>query len=180
MKNMQYLHGQRTRRSTIYIFTYTAGFPGDRIFNIPTLFSLEGVSFLLSFFLFLLVSQLCSTLCNSMGCSPPGTSVHGILLARILAWVSIPFSRGSSQPGNRTQVSCIAGGFFTIWAPGKPLEVFGCYLCRSCFSVLGESLLDMPPTVVFLMRRLSSVFYIERGGKGCARERLDNSAAVLG
>ena len=43
-------------------------------------------------------------------------SVHGILQARILEWVAFPFSRGSSQPRDRTQVSCMAGGFFTSWA----------------------------------------------------------------
>ena len=47
---------------------------------------------------------------------PPDSSVHGILQARILEWVAIPFSRGSSQPRDRTQVSHIAGRFFTIWA----------------------------------------------------------------
>ena len=47
-------------------------------------------------------------------CSPPGSSVHGILQARILEWVAMPSSRGSSQPRDRTQVSCIADGFFTI------------------------------------------------------------------
>ena len=62
------------------------------------------------------VSQSCPTLCNLMGCSPPGTSVHGILQARILEWVAIPFSGGSSQPRNWTQVSCIAGRFLTVWA----------------------------------------------------------------
>ena len=41
---------------------------------------------------------------------------HGILQARILEWVAFPFSKGSSQPKNQTQVSCIAGGFFTNWA----------------------------------------------------------------
>ena len=46
----------------------------------------------------------------------PGSSVHGILQVRILEWVAIPFSRVSSQLQNWTQVSCIAGGFFTIWA----------------------------------------------------------------
>ena len=46
-------------------------------------------------------------------CSPPGSSVHGILQARILEWVAMPSSRGSSQPRNRIQVSCIAGRFFT-------------------------------------------------------------------
>ena len=46
----------------------------------------------------------------------PWTIVHGILQARILKWVAIPFSRGSSQPRDRTQVSHIAGGFFISWA----------------------------------------------------------------
>ena len=44
-----------------------------------------------------LVTQLCLTLCDSMDCSPPGSSVHGILQARIWEWVAISFSRGSSQ-----------------------------------------------------------------------------------
>ena len=51
-----------------------------------------------------------------MDCSPPGSSVHGILQARILEWVAIPFSRGFSQPRDRTWVSCIEGGLLTIWA----------------------------------------------------------------
>ena len=51
-----------------------------------------------------------------MDCSPPGSSVHGILQARILEWVAMPSSRGSSRPRDWTQVSCIARGFFTIWA----------------------------------------------------------------
>ena len=63
-----------------------------------------------------LVAQSCLTLCNPMDCSPPGFSVHGILQARILERVAMPFSEGSSQPRNQTQVSCIAGRFFTIWA----------------------------------------------------------------
>ena len=45
-----------------------------------------------------LVAQSCPTLCDPMDCSPPGSSVHGILQPRILEWVDIPFSRGSSQP----------------------------------------------------------------------------------
>ena len=56
-----------------------------------------------------LLLQSCLTLCNPMGCSPPDFSVHEILQARILEWVAIPFSRGSSQPRDQTQVSCIAG-----------------------------------------------------------------------
>ena len=64
-------------------------------------------------FLCVLVTQSCLTLCNSLDWSPPGSSVHGILQARILEWVAIPFFRGSSQPRDRTRVSCIAGRFFT-------------------------------------------------------------------
>ena len=63
-----------------------------------------------------LVVSLCVlvALCDPLDCSPPGSSIHGIPQARILEWVAIPFSRGSSLPGDRTQVSCIAGRFFTI------------------------------------------------------------------
>ena len=49
----------------------------------------------------------CLTLCDLMDCSPPSSSIHGTLLARIMEWVAIPFSRGSSQPRDRTQVSYI-------------------------------------------------------------------------
>ena len=59
-------------------------------------------------------AQSCPTLCDPMDCSPPGSSVHGILQARILEQVAMPSSRGSSQPRDQTQVSCTAGGFFTI------------------------------------------------------------------
>ena len=64
----------------------------------------------------LLVNNLFVFICNPMDCSPPSSSVHGILQARILEWVAIPFSRGSSQPRDWTQVSCIGGRSFTIWA----------------------------------------------------------------
>ena len=60
-----------------------------------------------------LVAKSCSTLATRMDCSLPGSSVHGILQARILEWAAISFSRGSSQPRNQTWVSCIAGSFFT-------------------------------------------------------------------
>ena len=70
-----------------------------------------------------LVTHLCPTLCNSMDCSPPGSSVHGILQARILEWVAIPFSRGPSRPRDWTQVSQTAGRFFTIWATRETHKV---------------------------------------------------------
>ena len=59
------------------------------------------------------VTQLCPTVCDPRDCSPPGSTVHGILQTRILEWVAVPFSRGSSWPRNQTlvpSVSCIAGG----------------------------------------------------------------------
>ena len=58
------------------------------------------------------LTQSCPTLCDPTDCSPPGFSVHGIFQARILEWVAVFFSRGSSQPRDRTQVSCIAGKHF--------------------------------------------------------------------
>ena len=70
------------------------------------------------------VTQLCLNLCDPMDCSPPGSSVCGILQARILEWVAISSSRGSSWPKDRTQVSfvsCTAGGFFTTESLDKPL-----------------------------------------------------------
>ena len=62
------------------------------------------------------VAQSCLTLCDPMDCSLPGSSVHGIFQARVLEWVAIAFSRGSSWPRDQTQVSCIAGRYFTLWA----------------------------------------------------------------
>ena len=59
--------------------------------------------------------QSCLTLCDPMDYSPPGSSVHGILQARTLEWVAMPSSRGSSQPRDQNQISCTAGGFFTVW-----------------------------------------------------------------
>ena len=55
-------------------------------------------------------------LCDHMDCSLPGSSVHGIFQVRILGWVAIFFSRGSSRPRDQTQVSRIAGRSFSIWA----------------------------------------------------------------
>ena len=58
---------------------------------------------------------------DPMDCSPPGSSVHGILQARILEWVAILFSRGSSQPRNHTWSPALAGRFITTKHPRKPI-----------------------------------------------------------
>ena len=70
-----------------------------------------------------LMLQSCLTLCDSMDCTPPGSSVHRILQAGILVWVAMPSSRGFSQPRDWTRVSCsscISGRFFTAEPQGKP------------------------------------------------------------
>ena len=61
-----------------------------------------------------LIAQSRPTLCDHTDCSPPDSSVHGLLQARILERVAIPFSRGSYGSRNRTWVSCTAGRFFTL------------------------------------------------------------------
>ena len=74
-----------------------------------------------------LVDQSCPTLCRPMDCSLPGCSVHRILQARILEWVAIFFSRGSSWHSVQIQVCCVAGRFFIFWAtreaPAKKIDI---------------------------------------------------------
>ena len=62
-----------------------------------------------------------------MDCSLPGSSAHGIFQARVLEWVAISFSRGSSKPRDRIQVSHTAGRFFTIWATREAQEYWSGY-----------------------------------------------------
>ena len=76
--------------------------------------SFDTINFSTKVAVLCLVAQSCPTLCDSMNCSLPGSSVHGILQARTLEWDAMPSSSGSSQPRDRTQVFCIAGRFFTI------------------------------------------------------------------
>ena len=66
------------------------------------------------------VAQLCLTLCGPVGCSWPGSSVHGIFQKRVLEQVASSSSRASSWPRDWTRISCIAGGFFTTEPSGKP------------------------------------------------------------
>ena len=67
-------------------------------------------------------------LCDPVDCSLPGSWIHGILQARILEWVAISFSRGSSWPRDRTWVSCIADRRFTVWATREALKIwFTCW-----------------------------------------------------
>ena len=70
------------------------------------------------------VTQSCLTLCDPMNYSLPGPTVHEILQTRIIEWVAIPFSRGSSQPRDQPQFSGITGGFFTIWDTREYIHIY--------------------------------------------------------
>ena len=77
------------------------------------------------------VTQLCPTLCDPTDCSLPGSSIHGILQARILEWVAISFSRRSSRPRDWTRVSRIVGRRFTVWA-SREAQYWSCVLPVPC------------------------------------------------
>ena len=79
-----------------------------------------------------------------MDCRPPGSSVHGIFQARILEWVAISFSRRSSRSRDQTQVSCIAGRFFTVWATGLPAGAAAAKLLQLC-PTLCDPVDGLPP-----------------------------------
>ena len=87
-----------------------------------------------------LVPQLFLTLCNSMDCSPPVSSVHGIFQARELKWIAISFSKRSSQPRDQTCVSCIASRSFTFEPPGSPY-------CKSKWIAKMNSFFILYPTI---------------------------------
>ena len=102
---------------SIYILETTAFyFASLQGHTFPQLIYARNWLYLLSMKVKVKVSQSYLTLCN-----PMNYTVHGILQARILEWVAFPFSRGSSQPRDRTQVSHIAGGFFTSWVTREAL-----------------------------------------------------------
>ena len=76
------------------------------------------------------------TLCDLMDCGLPGSSDQVVLQARILEWVAVCFSRGSSQPRDQTCVSCTAGRFFTTEPPGKPFHVeWSVKVSQSCLTL---------------------------------------------
>ena len=97
-----------------------------------------------------LVPKSCLTLCDPMDCCPPGSSVHGILQARILEWVAISFSRGSSWPRVRTLVSCIVGRFFTTEPPGKPPQSMS--YASSILQVVSKEIFKVSITTLLLQK----------------------------
>ena len=103
----------------------------------------------------MLVAQSCLTLCNPMDCNPPHSSVHGILQARILEWVAIPFSRESSRSGDWNGDTYIAGRFFTIWFIWD-LECILMPICRYKHS----NFLSKVNIVVFIYIYIIYIIYI--------------------
>ena len=112
-----------------------------------------------------LVAQSCLTLCDPMDCSPPGSSVHGILQARIPEWVAIAFPRGSSGPRDQTQVSHVAGRLLTVWGTGEARCEHLCFqLCHmipravgllaefSFFLCFGDPVFELHPPSVSTQR----------------------------
>ena len=84
------------------------------------------------------VTQSCPTFCDPMDYSQPDSSIHGILQARILEWIAISFSRGSSRPRDRTLVSRIEGRCFNLWAYRMILLLsHQCYcILKMCWKVM--------------------------------------------
>ena len=113
----------------------------------------------------MLVAQSCLTLCDPMDCRLPGSSVHGILQARILEWVAIPFSWRSSWLRNQIQVSCIVGRFFTSWATTEA----ACILVnkiyhKSLFSVqLTDLLIDIENYIMETCRAMLHLLQFRAG-----------------
>ena len=99
-----------------------------------------------------LCAQSCPTLCNPMDWSPPGSSIHGILQARILEWVVISSSRGSSQPRGRTHISCISCNGRQVlyhcatWEAHSPLPIHPSGLP---LNLTPERFSDLPPKQIF-------------------------------
>ena len=119
------------------------------------------------------VTQLCPVLCGPMDCSLPDSSVHGIFLVKILEWVAICSSRGSSRPKDKKPASLaspvLAGGFFTTALPGDPITkdtrnqinpfLFQSFCCPPwfCCAALNPSLFPMNPLCAFEPIALNSV-----------------------
>ena len=98
--------------------------------------------------------QLCLTICNPENCSPPGSSVHGILQTRVMEWVALPSSRGSSWCRNQTRVSCLLH-----WQAGSlPLVFFFKALIHNVSEFTGPTMTDLQlPTMATLNQDLGRV-----------------------
>ena len=145
--------------------------PCDVLFSVhvPTLFLLTRTIFSCPK---VLVAQSCLTLWDPMDCSSPGSSVHGILQARILEWIAIPFFMGSSGPRDRTWVFCIAGRFYHLSHHGSPLMYKiplnlspGCtaaYFSRLGLGSSKQFSVTHPDYTLFLYSKQTAIAYCNR------------------
>ena len=105
------------------------------------------------------VAQSCPTLCN-----PMGYTVHGILQARILEWVAVFFSRGSSWPRNQSQVSCMEGEYFTSWATSEAWDLLWIFTNITSWGGKGENrtntstYIGLLPTTISLWTKKMSLY----------------------
>ena len=134
-----------------------------------------------------LVVQSCLTLCDPKDRSPPGASVHGILQARALEWVTISSSMGSSQPRYWIQVSCTAGRFFTVWATREALQynyVCVCVCVYKCTYIL-VSLCNNSYWISYIPLKIPRCVFLctsgpQRGLSGSISPRVHSTALRLG
>ena len=119
-------------RCFMYVFIHDKCLSSDIIYTVLMYLYLYKLIFLISFILFLkhilflcvLVAQSCLTLCDPMGCILPDSSVHGILQARILEWIAIPFSGDLSNPGIKPRSPTLQPESFLSEPSGKPCCFF--------------------------------------------------------
>ena len=86
-----------------------------------------AINYFLSLVALCVHARSCWIICDPMGCSPPGSSVHGILQARTLEWAAIVYSRASSRLRDPMSISCLCCVGFITGPPGKPLVVLGAH-----------------------------------------------------
>ena len=153
------------------------GLPGSSVHGILQAGILEWVAFLFSkgssqlrdwtrvscltgrFFTYWAIREAQNVSCSLVSDSlwPQGPiAVHGILQARILEWVAMPFSRGYSWPRDRTHVSCTAGGFFTIWATREAQDIC---ITPERNPILNEQSLSTPASIQPLTTRMIHIWW---------------------
>ena len=133
----------------VYIYIYIYICKSDSLCFLPETYTTLKINYVK-----MKVAQWCLTLWPRE-LRPPGSSIHGILQARILEWIASPFPRGPSQPRDQTQISWLAGGSFTVWAirestilqfkklryQAQPRNV---YITQKCMCVLYQQLPPHP------------------------------------
>ena len=117
------------------------------------------------------VIQSCLTLCDPVDCSLPGSSIHGILQARILEWISISFSSRSFGPRDRTWVSCIIGRCFTVWATREAIALTRWTFVGKVISLLFNMLSRL--IINFLPRSKRLLFFFFLGSLALGRKHCE-------